>query len=337
MPFLENTVANASVLTIFAISIERYRVICRPLTGIRERKKSIVKVVIIIWFVSALGSVPSLYFAIYRDSRYLDGTPIKVCRNTVEKDWHKVYIVSLALFFFGIPCSILFIIYSKICWVLNATQKEHINMDDAHKHRDRKLLKFQVINIITSIVFLFFICHLPLRVIGLWISFEKANRIARLGMEAYYNILYFGRIMFYLNHAINPIIYNFVSTRFRCAVRYMLTGRGQFGSFISSQKRQKKANTRPNRQRPCHLLLVEPGPKCEDRENKRDPSSSTSSDARQKRNEFFPMYAHIIQGSAEDSNTRAHKCAHKCELQIHLLDKQVSLDVNYVSKNRFNP
>lgn len=36
-----------------------------------------------------------------------------------------------------------------------------------------------------------------------------------LGVEKYYNILYFCRIMVYINSAINPILYNLMSSKFR--------------------------------------------------------------------------------------------------------------------------
>ena len=330
VPFLENTVANGSVLTILAISFERYRVVCQPLKGIQENTKKIIKIVILIWLISAVASSPSLSIAVYRGSRYLDGTPIKVCRNTVYLDWHKMYIVSLAFFFYCLPCSLLFCLYCKICCVLNKARRENINMDDAHRFRDRKMLQFQVMNIITSIVFLFFICHLPLRVIGLWVTFENVRNIAKLGLETYYNILYFGRIMFYLNHAMNPIIYNFVSTKFRHAMKFMLTGKGNFGSFISSQRRQKRDNSHFMRQRQSRVLLVDPDLATKNKESDYDQSSSVSPDARQKRNEFFPMYAHIIQGTADNSDSSGNKC----ELQIHLLDKQLALNINYSRQNR---
>lgn len=35
------------------------------------------------------------------------------------------------------------------------------------------------------------------------------------GFETYYNILYFSRIMFHINSAINPILYNLMSSKFR--------------------------------------------------------------------------------------------------------------------------
>ena len=83
---------------------------------------------------------------------------------------------------------------------------------------DRKKRQNQVANIIASIVTVFFICHLPFRVAGLWLSFADPSTIGRLGLERYLGIVYSTRILFYLNHALNPVVYNFVSTKFRCAL-----------------------------------------------------------------------------------------------------------------------
>ena len=330
VPFMENTVANASVLTILAISYERYRVVCQPLKGIQENSKKIIKMVIVIWIVSAITSLPFLSMATYRSSRHMDGTPIKVCRNTISRSWHKIYIVFLSTFFFGLPCSLLFALYCKICWVLKTTSRENKIIDDARKYRDRRVLQFQVINIIASIVFLFFICHLPLRVIGLWLTFENKYKIASLGFLAYYNILYFGRIMFYLNHACNPIIYNFVSTKFRHTMRYMLTGRGSLGSIASSQKRKKEISKHHRHHRQSRTPLVEAEPIIHHKDSDLDRSSSMSSESRKNRNEFFPMYAKIIQGAVN----KGGQSGPKCELKIHLVDDALALNINYTTCTR---
>ena len=288
--------------------------------------------VIIIWIISALASLPFVSMATYRPSRQMDGTPIKVCRNTISMSWHKIYIVFLSTFFFGLPCSLLFALYCKICWVLKNTHRENKMMDDARKYRDRRVLQFQVINIITSIVFLFFICHLPLRVIGLWLTFENKYKIASLGFLAYYQILYFGRIMFYLNHACNPIIYNFVSTKFRHAMRYMLTGRGSLGSFVSSQKRKKEICNHHGHHRQSRTPLVEAEPIVHHKFGDFDHSSSMSSDSRKNRNEFFPMYAKIIQGEVNKGGPNERRC----ELKIHLVDDALALNINFTRQKPVN-
>jgi hypothetical protein len=63
----------------------------------------------------------------------------------------------------------------------------------------------------------FVICLLPLKVMFLWLFFVDTATIQSLGLEAYLNLTYACRIMFYINSASNPILYNFMSTRFHQA------------------------------------------------------------------------------------------------------------------------
>lgn len=105
-------------------------------------------------------------------------------------------------------------------------------------------------------VFFFFLCLLPLRVFFLWILASPHEDILALGMEGYYNILYFCRIMFYLNSAMNPILYNMTSARFRAAFLTVCSKRGRkryfttefFTSFAhrNSEARPLNMSTRSN-------------------------------------------------------------------------------------------
>ena len=89
VPFIENTIANASVLTILAISIERYRVVCQPLKGIQEDFSKEGKILLAIWIISAASSIPWLTIAVYRPSKLMDGTPIMVCRLSNRLSTHN--------------------------------------------------------------------------------------------------------------------------------------------------------------------------------------------------------------------------------------------------------
>lgn len=66
-----------------------------------------------------------------------------------------------------------------------------------------------------TVVLFFFISLLPFRALIVWIVLVPHEEVMALGNEKYYNLLYFCRIMFYLNSAINPILYNLMSTKFR--------------------------------------------------------------------------------------------------------------------------
>lgn len=66
-----------------------------------------------------------------------------------------------------------------------------------------------------AVVLSFFVCLLPFRAFTLWIIVAPPETIMNLGIEPYYNILYLCRIMLYLNSAMNPVLYNLMSSKFR--------------------------------------------------------------------------------------------------------------------------
>ncbi|XP_023933194.1 QRFP-like peptide receptor [Lingula anatina] len=132
VPFFENCTALASTITIVMISCERYRGICQPVKTRTTKVLSRSQIGILIavsWMSAIVACLPFFFIPIYKDSKFKDGTPIKVCRNTIK---------------------------------------------------------------------------------------ETENMIA-LGLEGYYNLLTFARLLFYLHCATNPIIYNAMSTKFRLA------------------------------------------------------------------------------------------------------------------------
>lgn len=72
-----------------------------------------------------------------------------------------------------------------------------------------------------TVVFTFFICLLPYRALTLWLMFVpyEWNIMSLYGYEAHYLVLCVCRFMLYLNSAINPILYNLMSSKFRDGFR----------------------------------------------------------------------------------------------------------------------
>lgn len=77
-----------------------------------------------------------------------------------------------------------------------------------------------------TVVVSFFLCLLPFRAFTLWIILETPEEVSNMGIDTYYNILYFSRIMLYLNSAVNPILYNLMSSKFRDGFRRLLGCKG---------------------------------------------------------------------------------------------------------------
>ncbi len=223
MPFVENVVALASVLTILAISFERYYAVCHPLkVQYTCTFRRMLKIVLAIWLTSIISCLPFFYIAIFKDSSFVDGTPIKVCRMYVKSLWRKIYIVWMSGICFFVPLCVLIGLYIIIGRKLMAETFE-IKMRTNSSAVANIRARHQVIYMLSAIVCIFFTCLMPIRLVGAWTIFVTKLDIKDLGLEGYLNLLYFARVMFYMNSVLNPICYIMISTKFRECFNRALT------------------------------------------------------------------------------------------------------------------
>ena len=80
----------------------------------------------------------------------------------------------------------------------------------------------QVIYLLLVVIAVFFICLTPIRVFLFWYIFSSLQHKQDLGLEAYLNLSSFSKVLFYINSAANPVIYNIISSRFRQGCRDLL-------------------------------------------------------------------------------------------------------------------
>ncbi|XP_015181202.1 PREDICTED: growth hormone secretagogue receptor type 1-like isoform X1 [Polistes dominula] len=232
VPFVELTVAHASVLTILAISFERYYAICEPLrAGYVCTKARATFLCLLAWVAAALCTSPILLMVNY-ELEEVDDTFIPTCYTSADATWMNVFVLTTIIVFFVIPLLILMVLYTVIALHLMANPA--ISRGPANN-----LLKYrkQVVLMLGTVVLCFFLCLLPFRALTLWIIVVPQEMIINLGIEGYYSLLYFCRVMLYLNSAINPILYNLMSTKFREGF-LRLCGLGP------TRKRKKKTSDR---------------------------------------------------------------------------------------------
>lgn len=157
------------------------------------------------------SSSPILKIAEYREEEYFDGSLAAVCLTAVETFWQTFFFVGSISVFFILPFAVLLVLYTVIARHLmnNPGITSHGNRSNVLKYRK------QVIFMLGAVVISFFICLLPFRAFTLWIIVMPPETINDLGLDGYYAVLYFCRIMLYLNSAMNPILYNLMSSKFR--------------------------------------------------------------------------------------------------------------------------
>ncbi|XP_065084598.1 growth hormone secretagogue receptor type 1 [Ochlerotatus camptorhynchus] len=215
VPFVELTVAHASVLTILAISFERYYAICEPLkAGYVCTKARALIICLAAWTVAAILTSPILLFAEYSVEQYPDGSRAAVCLTKASNVWTMTFFLMTISLFFMLPLIILVVLYAIIAKNLIASNNSRMKIRLSKPELSYKARK-QVVLMLGAVVLAFFTCLLPFRMLTLWIIMVSEETFQKLGVEKYYNLLYFSRIMLYLNSAVNPILYNLMSSKFR--------------------------------------------------------------------------------------------------------------------------
>ncbi|XP_069140665.1 galanin receptor type 1-like [Argopecten irradians] len=212
VPLFENASLNASVITLWVISCERYQAICRSLkTNICQLAKNAGSCVLLIWACAYLLSLPFFFMTYHESASFYDGTEVLVCRTHVNEFWHFFYVTAMTAVFFILPLLILLFMYCAIIRKIFLTRSP----DENPPSRQRK----QAILMIIGVVTLFFVSLVPIRVVTMWIVYSSNDDKEQIGFENYTNLICIARLMLNVNSAGNPIIYGLLSSRFRTAFR----------------------------------------------------------------------------------------------------------------------
>ncbi|CAH1715205.1 unnamed protein product [Aphis gossypii] len=152
----------------------------------------------------------------YTQMDYIDGTKVPVCLTKANTFWPIAFFVTIIGVFFVVPLFVLVVLYTVIAAHLMADPGTSCT-DSACNQRARR----QVVLMLGTVVVSFFMCLLPFRALILWIILAPPdyNIMELLGVKNFYLLLFFSRIMLYINSALNPILYNLMSSKFRDGFR----------------------------------------------------------------------------------------------------------------------
>lgn len=207
------------------VSFGRYYAVCRPLKSYSTcgRSRTLIMMACM-WIVAAMFAVPmAIMTQTLNATFHRDGSRVQVCQTRVYLRWHYAYIIGIFGVFFVIPFFVMVFVYSRIIHtVLNesAHMKENANTQSFRRASFRN--QRQIACMLFTIVLVFFVCTLPLRIIIFWKAFTDIKNIENLGLVGYLHLIWCARVLQYLHSAINPIIYSAFSSKFRRAFKYIL-------------------------------------------------------------------------------------------------------------------
>ncbi|XP_059140942.1 thyrotropin-releasing hormone receptor-like [Physella acuta] len=212
--FLQYLGVDSSSLSITAFTIERYIAICHPMKAHTmctvSRAK---KIIAILWIFTLLYCSPWLgLIDVLTHTR--DATPIKTCKFRLDRSsYTTLYMIDLILFYV-IPLIIATVLYLLIGRILYLSKSIRKN-DRLPKHRSPKRRadsRVQVVRMLIVVVASF---------ASLWLPYRAAVVYNSFALKKYTDMwfLLFARTMIYVNCAINPVLYNIMSVKFKRAFR----------------------------------------------------------------------------------------------------------------------
>ncbi|XP_024941377.1 QRFP-like peptide receptor isoform X2 [Cephus cinctus] len=243
--YMQSVSAICSVLTLTAMSIERYYAIVHPMRAqytctISQARK----IVIITWIMSFLLAVPIIFTQRHKEvgKRYLAYWCVRDRDSETLWRLHEVYMLLLVLV---VPLIVMAFCYTAICWEIWRVMKRRYHMtsrhalnqnnaatecipmtqrhgsgrngarrgrrDDSQTEEESRTMK-QVVKMLVAVVVLFAICWSPMLIDNVLTAYGVIPWM-KGGAFKHLNTAF--QLMAYFNSCINPIVYGFMSKHFR--------------------------------------------------------------------------------------------------------------------------
>ncbi|XP_034297221.1 neurotensin receptor type 1 [Pantherophis guttatus] len=250
--FLRDACTYATSLNIASLSVERYMAICHPFKAksimSRSRTK---KFISCIWVASFLLAIPMILIMgeIYRIPQDPDSL---VCTQIVDDSTLKIAIQVNVFISFVFPMAVISVLNTIIANQLiimfkQAAQEHQVctiggqqTMLSMSMEPGRVQTLKHGVRVLRAVVIAFVVCWLPYHVRRLMYCYISENQWSDFLYDFYHYFYMLTNILFYVSSAINPVLYNLVSTNFRQIF---------FSTFISIclPWRKKKKRTKFNR------------------------------------------------------------------------------------------
>ncbi|XP_071812262.1 G-protein coupled receptor 54-like [Apostichopus japonicus] len=211
--FMMHAAAQATCLTLTAMSVDRYQAIVRPLKSMQNRSTKMVSVIIIIiWIFSFVTASPVFIFSkMGTHSFYID---VHLC----VEDWpayqtlFPAYALYCFIMMYLLPLAVISLCYLGV--LIKVWDQVMPGLDGAHlQYRAKEVRQRRHVTwMVLAVVMTFAFCWLPLYICNIWQRFSRENFPETVPM---YIFKLFGIILVYTNSCVNPFIYSFMGENFR--------------------------------------------------------------------------------------------------------------------------
>ncbi|XP_007526183.1 neuromedin-U receptor 2 [Erinaceus europaeus] len=219
---LLETVCFASILSVTTLSLERYVAVLHPIRarlGNTPRRSR--RILGLVWGASVLFSLPNTSVHGIQLYRFPNGSlvPDSATCAVIQPLWvYNVIIQVTSALFFILPMAVISVLYCRMALKLKKDQSLEVNKMPANVQRPSRK---SVNKMLFVLVLVFAICWTPFHIDRLFFSFVKKWTES---LATVFNLVHVvSGVFFYLSSAVNPIIYNLLSHRFRVAFRNMIS------------------------------------------------------------------------------------------------------------------
>ncbi|KAH3847378.1 orexin receptor type 2-like [Dreissena polymorpha] len=218
VPFLQTVSIAVSVLTLCAIAIERYFAICHPLRR-RLTASTVLAFIVVIWCIAIAVALPELLYQKLHRWYPEHVTPyLQYCAQTLSKEQQKYYQIGLLVGLYDVPMCLMFFAYSTIAvrlWKdrISNNVNSRVNSGSGRRGQVTALkARRKAAKMLMTIVILFGICYLPIHILNI---LRYQGTLHEMDDNVVIIWALFARGICYFNSATNPLIYNFMSAKFR--------------------------------------------------------------------------------------------------------------------------
>ncbi|RXM90771.1 Thyrotropin-releasing hormone receptor [Acipenser ruthenus] len=225
--YLQYLGINVSSCSITAFTIERYIAICHSIKAqficTVSRAK---KIIAFVWIFTSVYCIMWFFLVDTNETIYADGVVVKCGYRVSRNLYMPIYFLDFTLFYV-IPLIVATVLYGLIARILfmnplPANPHDRVGTDSIHQGRSQNAMKLSCKpnkgaissrkQMLAVVVILFALLWMPYRTLVVVNSFMD---------PPYLNtwFLLFCRMCVYTNSAINPIIYNLMSQKFRAAFK----------------------------------------------------------------------------------------------------------------------